>query len=378
MRDVINYMVRAFKTVAIILFVLTQTDSLRAQSVVINLAQIDGVDITPDNALSFTIESFFASSKKVQIAGQIRYRSSDLRINYLFDYILQPGSNLISASQVNPNWQFSSTALRELFMQHKMLPQGTYEYCVSVTNIKSLNETDNEGLDQQCLYRKSDDVFLINLLDPENKAKIYEYNPLLSWTANYSFLEALTYRIRIAEIKDGQNTQNAINRNNPIYEERNLMQMSIMYPIYAKPLQPYQPYAWTVDAYYKGILLGGAEPWSFIIIEDSLLMASIPKETSYLNIKKEKGGNQIFAIGKLKLMYDLRELKTDTLYLQLKHNGEDIKINNAKLEAHYGDNRYDLEFKGKLKHLKIYELHIRNTMGEHFIVLFRYINPEYL
>src|SRR5690606_35880718 len=91
---------------------------------------------------------------------------------------------------------------------------------------------------------------------------------------------------------------------------------SMMYPVYGKPLEKFQPYAWTVDAYYKGILLGGAEPWQFTIIEDSLFTA-IPRDPAFVDIKKENGSYNLYAPGKLKLKYKLDDLRADTLRLQL-------------------------------------------------------------
>lgn len=349
-------------------------------SIVLNLAPLDGMDITSDNIFNYQVQLMEAGPVKVRVTGTISYRNSDLRIRYSYNYTLQQGLNLIRKEEINPEWTFSSQALKDLFMTHRVLPQGTYQYCVTIDRQVHSGEQVPDATLDECLFRKSEDLFLINLIYPENNAKIYEFNPMLSWMANYSFSNELTYKIRVAEIHEGQNTQNAVMRNRPVYEEKNLYQQGITYPFYAKPLVAYQPYAWTVDAYYKGILLGGAEPWRFVILEDSLLMTMIPKESSYLDVRRETSANAVFAIGTLKLKYDLQEFKTDTLKLGLREGGKEIRLKENHVTIKKGDNRVDIDFTGspRLKHGKIYELELLNGRGEKYNVVFRYINPDFL
>jgi len=353
--------------------------ALAQGDIVVNLAPVDGIDLNPDNILSFQIQSGFQQRTHALVQGSIRYRNSDMRISYRFEYDLQPGINIIPAGSLRPQYTYSSAALKELFELYKKLPQGIYEYCVSVKPDYNINETVPGPSYDECVYHKSEDIFLINLIDPENDAKIYEYNPMLSWTVNYPFASELKYRLRVAEIREGQNPAAAVSRNNPVYDEKNLMQLSMIYPVYARPLQKNQPYAWTVDAYYKGILLGGAEPWKFTIIEDSLLSA-VPRDPSFVDVKRETGSYNLYAPGILKLKYQLDELKSDSLVLKLlDKNGKEIKLKeHSSLKAVYGDNRYILDFKEHqpLKHLQLYTLLLTSQTGSTYRILFRYVNPE--
>jgi hypothetical protein len=347
-------------------------------AVIINLAQLDGIDLTPDNLVRFEVQSGLSYSSKALITGRIRYRNSGMSISYRFTYTLMPGMNRIDPRFVSPQYTYSSPALRELFEQYKKLPAGIYEYCVTVEPDYQLGEQQHETFNE-CLYHRSAEVFLINLLDPPDKAKIHETHPVLSWTANYPFLSSLTYRLRVAEIKKGQNTVTAIQRNRPVFDQNGLTQMSLMYPIYARPLELNQPYAWTVDAYYKGILLGGAESWQFTIIEDSLL-SGIPRDPSFIAIKRESGKYKLYAPGILKLKYDLKELKTDSLSLTLldKHQ-KPVKLKTPSLHAVYGDNRFIIDFKTQpLKHLQNYSLIIHSQTGKTYRILFQYVNPDYI
>ncbi len=358
--------------IAVILF--ASVVSKAQMNVIINMATIDGIALTPDNILNYQIQS--SAAGKVQINGAIRYRTSGLTISYSFPFALRQGMNTLTLDEAHPQWQFSSSALQELFLNYKILPEGTFEYCVTVTPANGTK--DNNSLNRECLYHRATDIFLINLIYPEDKARLKEFNPMLSWVANYSFSSELTYRVRVAEIKQGQNAVNAIMRNQPMYDEKNLLSNSIVYPVYAKPLDTNKWYAWTVDAYYKDVLLGGAEAWRFIIPD------SIPPEMkgnrSYIDIKRENGSEKLNVLGELKLKYVLNKYRVDTLKLQLtNNNNEPVAIKPAVLNARYGDNRYILNLKesSNLKHLNNYRLTIITKTGESYSLPFKYMDPEY-
>ncbi len=352
----------------------------RAQGeIFVNMAMVDGVDLTPDNLLSFQIQSGLKKSSRSLIRGTIKFRNSDLRITYRFEYDLQPGMNTIPVNTVKPQFEYSSQALRELFERYKKLPEGIYEYCISVKPDYNLNESTPGKVYDECVYHKSQDVFLINLIDPENGAKIYEYNPMLSWTVNYPFASELKYRIRVAEMKEGQNPSAAINRNNPVYDEKNLAQMSIVYPVYGKPLQKNQPYAWTVDAYYKGLLLGGAEPWKFTIIEDSLLVA-VATDQSYYDFTTQTGNTKVYGIDTLKLKYK-SYASSDTLRLELiTEEGKQVSFKTTTYPLKPGTNYIDLDFpdKATLKHLKTYVMKVTTGKNATYSIPFIYVNPLYI
>jgi len=369
-----------FRPLLLLGFLLWQLTPCSAQqSLFVNLAALDGIDISPDNLFNYQVQSGMSRKTHALITGTLQYRRSDMRLSYRFEYDLEPGINIIPVAAIHPQYTWSSGAFRELFQQYKKLPQGIYEYCVSVQPDYKSTEANPGPVVNECVYHKSEDIFLINLVDPENDAKIYEYHPMLSWTVNFPFASGLTYRLRVAEIRNGQNNAAAISRNNPVYEERNLAQLSQVYPVYAKALEKFKPYAWTVDAYYKGILLGGAEPWRFTIIEDSLLSA-IPLDPSYVDIKQERGSYNLYAPGVLKLKYILEETDRDVLSLRLMDkNQKEIKLREtSSLPAVHGDNRFTLDFKSNqpLKHLQVYTLELSSQNGAVYRVLFKYINPE--
>ncbi|MDI9320988.1 MAG: hypothetical protein QM530_11045, partial [Phycisphaerales bacterium] len=230
------------------------------QALAVDLSLIDGIELNSDNIFNYRIDNRGDKPMQVAVTGRVYYRRSALNFTYKYNLLLQPGINTMSKNNIpNPIWTFSEAGLKELFVNYNKLPQGTYEYCVSVIPQKLSGEQIPSDEPNACTYQTVEDIFLINLVTPENDAKIYEYNPMLAWVVNYPFASELTYKLRVAELKQGQNPQNAVTRNNPMYKDDHVMTTGTVYPVAAKPLQKWQPYVWTVDAYYKGILLGGAE-----------------------------------------------------------------------------------------------------------------------
>lgn len=350
------------------------------QNMVVSLDMLDGMEITQNNIFNFQVINNSGATQHVQVTGTLRYRNSQLRMGYTFNTSIAPGVNIFSKEKASGvNWTFSETALRELFFNYNKLPQGTYEYCVALRINGQGNESQQGPPVDGCLYNTSNDIFLINLVSPENNAKLSEQYPMLSWMVNYPFASALTYKIRVAEQKKGQNPQNAITRNPAMYQDNSIMGTNVVYPVTAKPLEKWQPYVWTVDAYYKGILLGGAEVWKFMIVDDSILKA-LPHESFYVDITKEKDQVTYYAVGKIKIKYVLDEKVQENLKIVLKDkNGNEIKLKMKELNAVLGDNRYEIDLKEQsLKHLDKYQVVVTNTSNEQFIIPITYINPDFL
>lgn len=351
-----------------------------AQKVFVNLSGLESQELTPDNIFNYQISNNTGSAKQADITGTIRYKNSGMRFSYLLHLQLSNGVNNLSKDKgKSASWDFSESALRELFFNYGKLPQGTYEYCVQVKVKDQQSELDyGPGLDE-CIYNRVSDIFLINLVDPENDAKLHEYNPMFSWVVNYPFASQLTYRIRVAELKKGQNNENAIVRNNPVYSEKNIMSTSKMYPVTGRPLQKIQPYVWTVDAYYKGILLGGAEVWKFTIIEDSLLVP-ITADQSYYDFVKRRSDSRVYAVGELKLKYK-SDVTADTFDVKLLNSkNEVVSISTKRIPVYNGDNLFSIPFfeKSDLKHMSDYTIELTRADKRNYTVPFTYANPLFI
>ncbi|RYD98697.1 MAG: hypothetical protein EOP54_06780 [Sphingobacteriales bacterium] len=340
----------------------------------VSLATVDAGMLNKKSLFDFQVTSTSATVKNVMLKGTVKYRNQPYKVAYTLKFLAQPGVNNIAEYAHRAVFEYSSSSVKELFELFDRLPEGTLQYCVTLGSVDG--ESTFAGV-EDCTFGKHEDLFLINLIDPENKAELYELNPMLSWVANYPFASSLAYKIKVVEMKQDQNVINAIKRNNPVYEEKGLMQLSINYPIYAKPLQVGSTYAWTVDAYYKDLLLGGAEPWQFTIIEDSILAIN-PQDISFYEFEKHQAETQIYAVDSLKLKYESFH-EQDTIQIEYL-SAEGKSLLKMPYPCMPGTNMMalDLRASDKFKHAKVYRAIIRLANGKTFTVPFKFIKSEFI
>jgi len=351
----------------------------QASQLTVDLSGVDGIELSPGNVFNYRIDNRSNQSQQVTVTGRLQYRRSNLGFTYKYTALLQPGNNDMRNNAHSPSWTYTDNALRELFQTYNKLPQGTYEYCI-IVQVNRGGESNGSDQPEACVYNTVDDIFLINLMSPENDAKLHEFNPMLSWVVNYHFASELTYRVRVAELKKGQTPVAAMTRNNPVYQDSHVMTTSTVYPVTAKPLEKWQSYVWTVDAYYKGILLGGAEVWKFMIIDDELLKGG-PMETSFVDIRQEQSHTAYYAVGKIKIKYVEEEKPRETLKIVLRNDkGKVVKLQQDGLQAVAGDNRFEIDLGGQadLKHMGHYTLELSNSNGAIYTLPLTYVNPDLL
>ncbi|MBL0910920.1 MAG: hypothetical protein IBJ09_01000 [Bacteroidia bacterium] len=103
------------------------------------------------------------------------------------------------------------------------------------------------------------------LLSPADGDSIQTPTPVLTWTPAFStYLSgSVTYRLRVAEIFNGQSKQQAITANQPKYTENNIPMPLQIYPNTAQSLEEGKRYAWQVEANAGSISLGYSEVWEF-------------------------------------------------------------------------------------------------------------------
>lgn len=378
-RSTIVYYIRLLVSfVSILIYTMPLANA--QQSVFINLGLLEGIEVSAANILGYQVINNGPAINNAKITGTLRYRNSNLNISYEFNTRIDQGINTFS--NFDPGrlkWSFSSQALRELFFDYKKLPEGTYQYCVEIQANTQNSELQTVPIDA-CTYHTVDDIFLINLVEPEDDAKLYEQYPMFSWVVTYPFASELTYRIRVAELKKGQNKAGAISRNRPVYQDNNVLRTGTVYPTLATPLKKYQPYVWAVDAYYKGVLLGGSEAWKFTIIDDSLFLP-VSKDIPYVEVNIEHGNAPVLAVGELKLKYIEREHNHSSLHLKLTtDDGKPVPLSDTVWSVGRGDNLVAVPFdeNSGMKHLKNYFMYVVTESGKRYTVSFKYVNPYYI
>ena len=367
-----------FKLSYLIAFLLLQLSGGHAYTqqgaISVNLSTVDVGGLNRKAMFDYQVNATGQAAGSISLKGTLKYRNAPHGLSYTLTVPLRPGINNMAEHIERARFEYSSTSVKELFELFDKLPEGTFQYCVQVTGLggEVLQE-----LVEDCVFGRNEDLFLINLVDPEDKAELYELNPMLSWVANHPIASSLSYKIKVVEMKKGQNTVNAIKRNNPVYEEKGLMQMSINYPIYAKPLQVGSTYAWTVDAYYRDLLLGGAEPWQFTIVEDSLLKA-VPQHISYYEFEQHQGETRLFAVDSIKLRYESYRTDDSLKFTFLREDGK--VVHEIRQACVPGTNLISLYLRDqdKFRHGKMYKARISDTRSRTFTVPFIFIRSEFI
>jgi hypothetical protein len=265
-------------------------------------------------------------------------------------------------------------------MQYGRLPQGTYEYCVEALPKGSFADESAVQPSLGCVYHTVEDLFGIHLMDPEDGAKLTESHPVLSWTVSYPFAGELSYRLRVAELQPGQSAATAMQRNNPVWQESGLRGLSAPYPVSARPLELWQPYVWTVDAYFRGLLLGGSEVWKFVLVDDSV-MAGLPRESAFIDLRRELTGSTYYAVGKVRVRYELKERRASKLnFSLLNESGQRIRLRQEIVAIAEGDNRLEIDLSelSGMKHLQRYRLRVADEQGNDYELPIRYVNPDFV
>lgn len=317
---------------------------------------------------------------RARLKGALRFYNSADYIRYEKEVRFSSGVNLIRELAPAITLQFSGAALRELYNIHGKLPLGKMEYCVTIETYKSNGEQAGwQPVKEECVYISNEDIFMIELQQPEDGAELKEFHPQLGWIVNSPLAPELTYRLMVAPKNKNQSKQDAIRRNRLQYDEKNISGMFQVYPMYAKPLEYNQPYVWNVEAYYKGYLMGTAMPWEFIILPDTA-RDSVAYASAYLDIMKDVGTYNVIAPGVLKLSYELKQSAEDSLtFALLDKDQKPLKIKvPVDGKVRYGDNRLLIDFYNyqPLKHKKKYTLLVS---GRHFKdrrIEFTYYNPD--
>lgn len=321
-----------------------------------------------------------SKEEKVHLTGKVKISNSHELISFSKDITLPLGAFNLSTIRNSISTVFSSLSLKDLYENHKLLPLGRINYCIEIFKLSRLGENYQYNLlANECININNDNPFIIELIDPEDNSKINTFNPNFTWVVNSPLIGQLQYRLILAPILKGQSKADALKRNALLFDQKNISTTSILYPIFAKTLEVNKKYAWNVEAYYKGHLLGSAKPWCFEILADTII-DSTQTYISYLDVLAQNDYGEVIVPGTLKLKYQLKNHRNDTLSLKLEDNkGKEVKLKSYNIQnIKYGDNRFEINFYQNLplKHNKKYTLYLSGKYFTDKKIVFIYKNPD--
>ncbi|MBN2417607.1 hypothetical protein JXO52_17350 [bacterium] len=172
--------------------------------------------------------------------GNLMLRAASRRL------LVLPGDPLLLNSTGYTEWNVTRLheTLKNISVRSGMFPEGDYEACVSVRNLWG-----SELVSQVCAWfsiRHPEPPELIYPVDDEIVSSPY---PLFQWIPPRLFTAQQTVTVfRAAEILPGQLPEQALATNVPHYENFNVFDSNLEYPLDGLPLEPGVRYAWRVQA----------------------------------------------------------------------------------------------------------------------------------
>ncbi len=265
----------------------------------------------------------------------------------------------------------------QAYYQNGVLPPFDYKICYQAYFASDLNSKSEE-----CQDVLASDFISILPLYPGEEEVLYSQNPFFSWSNMLATDLNKTYNFKLVEKEVGQNAHTALRRNLPIVYQQQLLTTSLDYPVDAPPLKNNEEYAWQIELNLNGKTFARSDAFSFIYKESDEYI-EIPRDLSYVDIKRVKQGSQLYAVGEFKFKYQSESESALKLRLfSLKNEKrKELKLEADEILVDKNLNKLKLDLKDQvyLKHKADYLLSIKDiSSGKEYSLNIIYINPDYI
>jgi hypothetical protein len=253
--------------------------SLKAQVTIVN-CQLMPYNITPEALLNVSIINNGSQVEGRIITRLFNISNEQLIVVRSYPFVLQPGTNNSTAQNIRvAGAEYLGGSQSEYIKTTHNLPSGSFRACVSI-----ILSGQQEPSDEYCDEIESDFNQFLYLIYPFDKDTVETTLPLLTWNHSEPFSalgQGEFYRMIVSEIKDQQNSEEAISVNTPLMVRNNLSVHNLQYPYDAKELQAGKRYAWQVLKMANNIIINKTEAWEFVIRK-----APVEKELKYVALKQ--------------------------------------------------------------------------------------------
>lgn len=250
------------------------------------------------------------------------------------------------------------------------LPVGYYKACYSFSQIVGDMII---PLAEECTELEVAPLSPPQLLLPEDKARVDKPNPQFTWIAPLPemLFRNLVYTLRVVELFPGQGYTDAMERNIPVVQERNLKQAFFDYPASARALERNKKYLWQVTA-HDGTYSVKTEIWLFEFPSD---VTTAKQQTSqHVELERGIGPAQFISNGLLKFRYQ-NELSDTLATFRIYPPGREQEVKmKGTVKLKRGENFVDLSVEGKrfLQDGGMYCFALMNSSGEKWFLPFVY------
>ncbi|MBV4358906.1 DUF928 domain-containing protein [Pinibacter aurantiacus] len=281
----------------IILLVLCFTWSQRTHSQVIFnfLPEVYGRNVDGLSMVQIQNLSGGKIDGKVFISVKENKSKSDVMTLMTPVFTLNAGnSNLPRNVFANSSFNFASNALASIVNQTRSFPAGEYTFCFKFVSV------DKDSDDESCFDGNVQPLVPLTLLSPDDKDKICQKRPPLSWQPPIPYSPSMKFRLLLTEKKQGDAVENLLT-NSPLILLDNISSTMINYPTSAPDLQEGKTYCWQVIAYQNGVTISQSEIWEFTV-QCTEPAPAMPKD-SYRELQSLVNGNYYIANRYLKFSF---------------------------------------------------------------------------
>jgi len=286
---------------------------------------------------------------------------------------INKGARQLQMNDVSPvQYNYGSAAVLTDRASNGMLPVGSYQVCYTIieqTTKNSLPATD------ECIPVEVAPLSPPLLNAPADNDTIATRSPLFQWIppAPLSMFSNLNYEFVLVEVAKGQNVNDAIQKNTPIYYQSAIRNMFLAYPSSGKALEQGKIYAWQVIAKNGNSYAEKTESWAFTVKKDSIKI--ILDYEAYPAMSQGSNGTYYSCQGKIKFSYK-NEINDSTLQVQFYKKGHEdaAPVFSKAIKVQRGQNYIDADIKEHRVFLEgeIYTMEAVNSKKEKWTLVFKY------
>jgi hypothetical protein len=163
------------------------------------------------------------------------------------------GKNVYRLADVKVRNQTAKPGYEAFLARTGELPEGEYSY-------RMLLMPDNVSDGYEVRSEKPGPP---RLMLPRHNENVTAELPQFRWIRPMRLRRAVTYRVRVAEVLEGQTDEDAIRKNRSWFEQSGLSRVDLRFPVSARKFERGKRYAWQVAAMSDGKVLAESEVSGF-------------------------------------------------------------------------------------------------------------------
>lgn len=290
---------------------------------------------------------------------------------------LSKGARQLRINDLSPvQYNYTSADMISDRTSNGLLPIGRYQVCYTLI----LLDIHKNGLpaQEECIPAEVQPLNPPQLSYPANKDTIITNYPLMQWLppAPINLFNDLNYQLVLVEINKGQNVNDAVQKNTPIYTQDRIKDLFLNYSSATSALENGKTYGWQITAKNGNNYAEKTEAWQFTVKKDSATI--ILDNEAYPALKQGTTGAYYICQGKIRFSYN-NEISDSSIQVQFYESKNENRspVLQRELKLQRGQNYLDMSINGNrvFKDGSEYIMEIVNSKKELWSLRFKYQTP---